>query len=217
MADSITIEHDLGRLNRTLRLYAKATAKDMDEVNAKKARDLGFKMGRMLARIRYRKAWPEMYTRSRKGRGTRIRDRKISPQAPMTSRKTKRALNWYQRLVWTETRRRQRGSGLLALSMRPISERQLRTGRDANYSRSRELGMLTTVSKDSREILIRLRTPGTEEVNRRTGFISLAIRQVNADTAAYLKTVNDKTMRQTLTSKTQKAFVRTWQLRTRIR
>jgi len=210
----ITAEHDMARLNETLKRYAEASGRDVDQTNIRKARDLGWTMSRLLGRVRYRKAWPDFYHRSAKGIGTRIRVASLSASAPKAS-KVGKPLNDHQRLIATEIGRRRKGSGLLAVSMRPIRRRYLRVGRDYQYDRSRELGALTLISKNDEEIRMDLRTPGIAAVNRRTNFIGMSLRQVMADTEIYLKTINDKTRRKILTRRAKTAFRRSWTLQAR--
>jgi len=217
-AIKVTVEHDLARLNQTLTRYAKETGKDLDKTNIRKATDISYKTQRMFARIRYRKAWTNFYGRSKKGIGTLIRAENPSAKAPTVSRKGGRKLSHHQRMIWTEITDRAQGSGIMAVAMqgfRRYGGRGFGLGRYYNYDRSRELGMLSLVSKDSSEIKIDLRPPGLRVVNARTNIIGMALRQVNADTDVYLKTINDKSRRKIMSRKVGQAFRRSWTLKVR--
>ena len=188
-------EKELKKLGIVLSAYLEVNKRERQSLIRKKGIDAGIKLHKGFKRQRWKGgksvAVREMRRRAKAGKGTKVRDRALSLNAPNRSKKG-RKLNWWQKLVWQETFRRQSGIGVLGVS---FLMRRYRKGilqgnpgaRITKANRSRKNGIISTiqVSKDRFEITGFF--PGTHTVSVRYGILSTAVREVTVDSLQYVK------------------------------
>ena len=207
----VTIEHELGRLNTTLALYVQSTGKTVEEVLAKKGRDLGIKLyqgfrtrrwgrgaikGRVLARA-------ELSERTIRGQGTRVRAsllreyrglraRLLATRAVANMRDDQRgvsrtirgAVSLWQRFVGREIALRSRGIGVLGVSFLWYRRRISRGRIEFARSKSgRTLGYVETGADYLRVVGL---TEGLDQVSARYGIVARAVADVRIDTDNYI-------------------------------
>lgn len=193
-------EEEVKKLAKILQVYTRVNKRDRQQLIRKKGIDAGIKLSKGFAKRKWKGgkkiAEREMRKRSKSGRGTRIRERFLNGDTPPERSKTGRRLNWYQKLVWQETRRRQSGIGVLGASFLLRRYRSKSTGRILRRNGptrismkkySRQAGLVSSVKVAPDYFEIAGFFPGHRPVSDRYGIVAQAAREVTADTIPYIQ------------------------------
>jgi hypothetical protein len=146
-------------------------------------------------------AFRELARRTRAGKGTFVRTRDLNAikRKPIEVDKNGKPLTNWQKGVWNETMRRQKGTGVLAVGF--LTQRyRYRKGDDGKIVKfldrniSRTLGTLVEIEKTENAYTLRGLTPGLDVVSERYKIADKAIDYVNRDKEIYLKRKFDEAL-----------------------
>lgn len=198
----------LWHLNEVLKLYVKARIhRDQAEILQQKGTDLLIQLYRGYRERRWRGGrrigWKELAQRAKKGKGTKVRLKTLEGNyAAKAPKKTKRGhpLTFWQKLIFQEVSRREKGIGVLAVGFLPRRWRYTKKGRYLSKNQtnrpkewglenmqSRQMGTLTQVTWGPGFFRVVGSTPGSRVVSFRYGIENRAMDRVGRDMIQYVE------------------------------
>lgn len=192
-------------LQRSLQDYVRLGKKLPEDVLNKKGNDLRIQLYRLFRERRWaggkNVAHREVRARAAQGRGTLVRSKTLEMSGAPEKTKSRRGaqsvpLTLWQKLVWQESERRQKGIGVLGVSFLMKRWRVKQGARYLARNTSRKLGDLMTMELKSNEqgptaadgtFTLTGYTPGMRRVSDRYGILQRAKAAIVADMAPYLQ------------------------------
>lgn len=194
----------MDRLNATFEEYAKVNRRDLEDLVAKKGRDLGIKLYQGYRGVRERRGYAvrELRARSRLGAGTRVRTQvleskwtkkipRVFPARGRTRRSLRRTgygrgLTRQQLLVGQEILKREAGRGRLAASFLWFRRRSSQA-RGIYLVKNRVARVLGQADVAADSFRIRGYGPGLAVIDARRGIVRGAIARSEADMRSYIE------------------------------
>ena len=188
-------------LAQKLKQYVAVSGKTAVDVLNQKGNDLRIQLYKEFAKYRWSKrrrsniAWKEFRARVAAGKGTKIKWRtQMAANAPMTD-KNGRPTSSYQRMIFSELEKRQRGIGFLAITflLKRWNKKKSRLVRNYTATKSRAYGTLGEFILEEHPLMnqsqyeIRGFTDGLDMVANRHGILPRATAKVMADIDVYLQ------------------------------